>query len=184
MEDEKIVELFLKRSQQALNETKEKYNTYCTVISSNILSDKQDTEECLNDAYLKLWNSVPPEKPKSLKAYLGRIVRNLSLDRLEKNRAQKRGGGRAEAVFEELSGLIGTSNIQISETLAIREAVNDFLRGLDKESRGIFVQRYWYFCSIKEIASQMEITESKVKMRLSRTKEKLRKHLQKEGFDI
>ena len=184
MEDEKIIELFFKRSQEALNEAREKYDTYCRVISTNILSDKQDSEECLNDAYLKLWNSVPPEKPKSLKAYLGRIVRNLSLDRLEKNRAQKRGGGRAEAVFEELSGLIGTSNIQISETLAIREAVNDFLRGLDKESRVIFVQRYWYFCSIKEIASQMEITESKVKMRLSRTKEKLRKHLQKEGFDI
>ena len=184
MDDEKIVELFLKRSQEALNETREKYDTYCRVISTNILSDKQDSEECLNDAYLKLWNSVPPEKPKSLKAYLGCIVRNLSLDRLEKNRAQKRGGGQTEAVFEELAGFIGTSNIQISETLAIREAINSFLKELDKESRIIFVQRYWYFCSIKEIAVQMEITESKVKMRLSRTKEKLRKHLQKEGFDI
>lgn len=183
MEDEKIIELFWMRSEQAISETKAKYTGYCNAVSGNILS-RQDAEECVNDAFMKLWETIPPQRPRSLKAYLSKIVRNLSLDRYEKNTAKKRGGGQSEAVFDEICEFISAGSEQLADELALRDAINAFLAGLDKQTRIIFVQRYWYFCSIRDIARRLSLKESKVKMTLKRTREKLCEHLKKEGFVI
>ncbi len=183
MEDEKIVELFWMRSEKAISETKDTYGSYCAAISGNILS-RQDAEECVNDAYMKLWETIPPQKPRSLKAYLSKIVRNLALDRYEKNRAKKRGGGKTEVVFDEICEFISAGGEQLADELALREAINKFLSGLERQTRIIFVQRYWYFCPVKEIAQRFSLGESNVKMTLKRTREKLCEHLKKEGFEL
>lgn len=183
MDDEKIVELYWIRSEKAIEETKEKYSGYCAAISGNILS-RQDAEECVSDAYLRLWETIPPQRPRSLKAYLAKIVRNLALDRFEKNRAKKRGGGKAESAFDEISEFISSGAEELADSIALREAINRFLGELDRHTRIIFVQRYWYFCPVKEIAQRFSLSESKVKMTLKRTREKLCEHLKKEGFEL
>ena len=183
MDDERIVELYWIRSEQAINETKESYGSYCAMISGNILS-RQDAEECVSDAYLKLWETIPPQRPRSLKAYLSKIVRNLSLDRLEKNRAKKRGGGQSEAVFDEICEFISASGEDLADKMALREAINSFLKGLEKQQRIIFLQRYYYFSSVKQIAAQFDMSQSNVKMTLKRTRDKLSEYLHKEGFEI
>lgn len=184
MQDEKITELFFERSQEAIEETKIKYSSYCMKVATNILKSKQDAEECVNDSYMKLWSSIPPNRPASLKAYLAKIVRNLSLDKLEKQKAKKRGSGTAELVFDEICEFISTGGEQLADEIALREAINSFLASLDRQTRIIFVQRYWYFCSVKEIAVQLNVGESKVKMTLKRTRDKLREQLEKEGLDL
>ena len=184
MEDEKIIELYWVRSEKAISETKNKYGSFCTAVSSNILANKQDAEECVSDAYMKLWENIPPQRPRSLKAYLLKIVRNLALDRYEKSKAAKRGGGQIGLVFDEIAEFLSAGGEQIADELALREAINSFLSGLDKQTRIIFVQRYWYFCPIKEIAQRYSLGESKVKMTLKRTREKLCEHLKKEGFEL
>lgn len=184
MKDEQIIELFWLRSEQALSETKDSYQSYCETICSNILSNKQDVEECVSDAYLKLWDTIPPQKPRSLKAYLAKIVRNLSLDRYRIARAKKRGSGQTELVFDEICEFMTAGGEQIVDELALREAINSFLTGLDKQTRIIFVQRYWYFCPVKEIAQRYSLSQSKVKMTLKRTREQLKEHLEKEGLDL
>ena len=184
MDDEKIVELFLVRSEQAISETKDSYGAYCTKICSNILKSKEDTEECVNDAYMKLWETIPPQRPRSLKAYLSKIIRNLALDRYEKNHAKKRGSGKTEAVFDEIEEFFSIGSDELSDSIAIRDAVNRFLGSIDKQERVLFVQRYWYFCTVKEIAKMHGLGESKVKMTLKRTRDDLRIYLQKEGIGV
>ena len=184
MDDEKIIELFLVRSEQAINETKNSYGGYCTKICSNILTNRQDAEECVNDAYMKLWDTIPPQKPRSLKAYLSKIIRNLALDRYEKNHAKKRGSGKTDAVFEEIEDFLPASGDDIADSLALRDAINRFLIELEKEDRIIFVQRYWYFCQVKDIAMMRGLSVSNVKMTLKRTRDKLREYLQKEEIGI
>ena len=182
MDDEKIVELFLVRSEQAISETKDSYGAYCTKICSNILKSREDTEECVNDAYMKLWETIPPQRPRSLKAYLSKIIRNLALDRYEKNHAKKR--GKADAVFEEIEQFYCSRSDELADSIAIRDAVNRFLGTIDKQQRVLFVQRYWFFCTVKEIAKMNDLGESKVKMTLKRTRDDLRSYLQKEGIGI
>lgn len=183
MDDEKIIELYLVRSEQAITETKDCYDAYCNKICSNILKSKQDTEECVNDAYLKLWETIPPQHPRSLKAYLSKIIRNLALDRYEKNHAKKRGSGKTEIIFEEIEEFFASGSDELSDSIAIKDAVNRFLGHLNEEERILFVQRYWYFCTVKEIAKMHGIGESKVKMTLKRTRDDLRVYLQKEGIE-
>lgn len=184
MDDEKIVELFLVRSEQAISETKDSYGAYCTKICSNILKSREDTEECVNDAYMKLWETIPPQRPRSLKAYLSKIIRNLALDRYEKNHTKKRGSGKADAVFEEIEQFYCSRSDELADSIAIRDAVNHFLGTIDKQQRVLFVQRYWFFCTVKEIAKMNDLGESKVKMTLKRTRDDLRSYLQKEGIGI
>ena len=184
MDDEKIVELFLVRSEQAISETKDSYGAYCTKICSNILKSREDTEECVNDAYMKLWETIPPQRPRSLKAYLSKIIRNLALDRYEKNHAKKRGSGKADAVFEEIEQFYCSRSDELADSIAIRDAVNRFLGTIDKQQRVLFVQRYWFFCTVKEIAKMHGLGESKVKMTLKRTRDDLRIYLQKEGIGV
>lgn len=183
MVDEKIVELFWLRSQDAITQTKNSYEAYCTAICSNILSNRLDTEECLNDAYMKLWETIPPQRPRSLRAYLSKIVRNLALDRYRNINSAKRGGKQAKLVFEEIQEFISANAEQIADEIALRDAINDFLGDLDSETRIIFVQRYWYFLSVKQISDIHGLGQSKVKMTLKRTRDKLKEHLKKEGLD-
>ena len=186
MEDERIVELFWARDESAIQQTAAKYGGYVRTIAKNILRSDEDSEECVNDAFLSVWNAIPPERPRSLQAFLGKITRNIALDRYRANNAEKRGGGNAALAIEELRELTDSSQLENSaiDRIVLKKALEDFLKGLSDEERRIFLKRYWYFMSVKEIASEMSLGESKVKMVLLRCRGALRQKLQKEGFDI
>ncbi len=186
MEDAMIIELYWRRDEDAIAETAAKYGRYCSTIANNILHNAEDTEECVNDTYLHTWNAIPPQRPNFLKAFLGKITRNLSLNLYEKNHAQKRGEGKVEELLDELSFCIPAketveSQIEERELIAL---LNRFLETLPEESRILFVRRYWYGDSIADIAAKYDLGESKVKMNLLRTREKLKVVLEKEGVAI
>ncbi len=186
MDDNKIVEMYLARNENAISETKQKYGRYCHYIAYNILYSDLDSEECVNDTYLAAWNSIPPNKPKSLRAYVGKIVRNIALNRYHLNKAKKRNDG-IEIVLDELNEAIpdtSTDGRSLTDELTLKYALNAFVGSLKQETREIFVRRYWYLSSIKEIASDYGLTESKVKVTLLRTRELLRDYLRKEGIVI
>ena len=186
MEDCKIVELYLERNESAIKETKEKYDKYCSYIANNILNSEPDTEECVNDTYLAAWNSIPPSKPNSLKAYVGKIVRNLALNRYTKGRAKKRNEA-VELVLDELSEVLPDTEgdgRNLTDELTLKYALNLFVGSLKQETREIFIRRYWFLSSVKEIAHTHGISESKVKVTLLRTREQLRDFLRKEGIVI
>lgn len=184
MDDQKIVTLFWNRNEQGLQEVKSKYGNYCRSIAYNILRNMQDAEECESDTYLTAWNVIPPEKPMLLGAFLGRITRNLSLKKLRSNTAVKRGGNEAILSLDELSDCIpvGKSFEETLQAQELADLISAFLYTLSEMERKIFVVRYWYCASIKEIADRFGFTQSKVKMMLLRTRTQLREHLVKEGF--
>ena len=183
MDDREIIKLFWQRDEQAITESDKKYKKLLTYIAKNILSSDEDSEEIVNDTYLRAWNSIPPTSPQSLSAYLGKIARNLSLDRLELKGAEKRGGLSPLLAYEELENLIEDEFTDTPrDQIALKDGINSFLAGLKKDKRIIFVQRYWYLSSIEEIAKNNGLTESNVKVILSRLREKLKKHLEKEGI--
>lgn len=183
MDDSKIVELFLSRNEEAIKQTQEKYSRYCDYIASNILSSKEDAEECVNDTLLRAWNSIPPAKPQNLKSYLGTITRNLALDRYDRNTAKKRSG--VELVFEELSECLPDSTGRdITEELTLKSALNEFLSSIGERKRIIFLQRYWYLSSVKDIAENNGLSENNVKVILLRLRAKLKKFLEKEGINL
>lgn len=183
MDDEKIIEMFFDRSEQAVSETEKKYGKYCYSISYRILNSNEDSEECVNDTWLSAWNAIPPKKPESLRGFLGRICRNISLDRLDFLNAEKRSKSVTEA-FEELELFLSGKEENIPEEIFMRETVNKFLKSLDQKTRIIFMRRYWYFCSVEEIADSMGITENNVRVTLHRTKLKMRSFFEKEGITI
>lgn len=185
MDDEEILELYFARNESAVTETNSKYGNFLRYISFNILRNLEDSEECVNDTYLKVWSAIPPKKPSVLSAFLGKITRNLSLDKLRILSAEKRGKGQIEICLEEISYCVSSfenEEKKVIDSLAIRNALNLFLSSLSKEKRKIFMKRYFYFCSVGEIAKEMEITESKVKMSLMRSREKLKECLESEGI--
>ncbi|MBQ7353428.1 MAG: sigma-70 family RNA polymerase sigma factor [Clostridia bacterium] len=183
MDDKRIVELFLERNEQAILESEKKYKRLITYIAKNILRSDSDSEETVNDTYLRAWDSIPPNKPVNLGAYLGKIARNLSLDKLNKQKAQKRGGDEVTLAFEELEGVIGEEKGEgLIDEIALKNAINSFLSELKSDKRIIFVQRYWYFCSIEEIAKNNGLKENNVKIILLRLRDKLKRYLEKEGF--
>lgn len=186
MEDRQIVALYRARSENAISETAKKYGRYCLKIAMNILHSHEDSEECVNDTYLRAWNVIPPQNPKKLSAFLGRITRNLALDCYASRTAQKRGGGQLPLALEELQECIPASeSTEHAVTEAqLTEALNRFLSALSPQTRQIFVQRYWYFNSIREIASALSLGESKVKMTLLRTRNELKAFLEKEGIEL
>lgn len=186
MKDNDIVNLFLARSEDAILALQEKYQRYGSYIAYNILYNKEDADECVNQAYLKMWNSIPPHKPENLAAYLGKIIRNLALDMFDRQKAQKRGAGQLTLAYEELQDCIATSNQMesIIDEIHLGEILNQFLWELPRETRQIFIRRYWYLSPIKEIATDYHLSESKVKMSLLRTRKKLKDFLEKEGIDI
>lgn len=184
MDDERIVELFWERSEDAIRETKNKYGSYCRSIAFNILANEQDAEECENDTYLKAWEAMPPHRPARLSSFIGRITRNVALNRYNHDRAQKRSPG-TEVVYGELAELVSDSEADDAvETAELGRVIDGFLASLPRETRIVFVQRYWYLCPIKDIAKNRGLTESNVKVILMRTRKKLQKHLEKEGINL
>lgn len=184
MEDRKIVELYFARSDQAVAETERKYGAYCRSIARGILQSEPDAEECVSDAYLAAWNSIPPQEPRSLAAYVGKLTRHKAIDRLRELRSRKRGGDSVTLALEELDECIpGHSSVE-EETLRreLEEALRRFLAGLDRTDRTVFLLRYWYLCPVAEIAERLGYTQGKVKTRLFRTRRKLRDYLEKEAF--
>lgn len=183
MEDKEIVELFLQRSENALSETSAKYKGYCMKIACNILGSSLDAEECINDAFLKVWEIIPPNKPEMLSTFIGKITRNLAINARRRQLTEKRGGGQTEAVFEELSELISDRNIEEEqERRELVGEINSFLRSCPKQKRDIFICRYWYCDSVTDIAAQFGISENNVSVILNRVRKKLRKHLEKTGY--
>ena len=183
MEDSKIIELYFQRSEDAIKQTDKKYGKYCYTIAYNILSDALDSEECVNDTYLKVWETIPPSKPSRLSYFIGKLTRNLSIDRLRNKNAMKR-SAEAEVAFEEVDGMISDSMTDIHDAVFLRNTINSFLAGLSKRDRKIFVQRYWYMCTSVEIAKDLGISDSLVRVRLLRMKEDFKKYLEKEGVEI
>ena len=183
MEDNRIIDLYWARSEEAVAQTARKYGGYCRRIAWNILYNPEDTDECVNDTYLRAWDTIPPQRPKVLQTFLARITRNLSLDRWRRNQAQKRDSG-VFLALEELEACVPGCDGNMSEDIAIRDALNGFLGNLKPEHRKIFLRRYWYLSPVKEIAEDYSISESKVKMILLRTREKLRVHLETEGIGL
>ena len=185
MQDEQIVALFFERSEAAVTQAQIKYKSLCTMIAGRILSDARDAEECVNDAFLRAWNSIPPEKPRSLGAYLGRITRNLAIDRYSYNHAEKRNSDLTEA-FEELEACLPASPDAESTLLQreFREFIDRFLRAQSRTNRIYFIRRYWYGESVREIANDYHVSEEKVKSSLFRTRNRLRHALEKEGIHL
>ena len=183
MEDAKIVQLYWNRDEGAIPATAAKYGAYCGAIARNILESLQDAEECVNDTYLRAWNAMPPHRPQQLAAFLGKITRNLSLNRCRDSAAQKRGGA---AVLAELSDLVSGGETA-EEALDRRElvrAIDAFLSGLPAEKRRLFVGRYWYFDSVSDLAARHGMTENHVSVTLGRLRRRLREHLEKGGFAL
>lgn len=186
MDDRDIIVLYFKRVESAITETAKKYGKYCFSISNNILHNRQDAEESVNDTYLQTWNSIPPTKPNCLLAYLGKIVRNISLNRIKAQQTQKRGSGEYELVYEELEGILSSSQTveDIIDEISLKELINSWLEGLPPEHRMVFVGRYWYFDSISTISSKMDFSVSKTKMLLLRLRNNLKAYLESEGVHL
>lgn len=186
IEDEKIIDLFFNRSEKAIQELDIKYGKVCHKLSYNILNNKQDAEECVNDAYLGAWNSMPPHRPSILSTFLGKIVRNLSFNRYKHNTADKRGGGELPVVLEELSDLVsGKDEVeQAFDQKELTKAIDTFLDSLSPEKRSIFISRYWYTDSISEIAVRYGMNDGAVSMTLNRLRLKLHNYLLERGFEL
>lgn len=185
MEDKTIIDLYWARKEEAIHRTEEKYGAYCRKIAGNILTDRQDREECINDTWLKAWNSMPDERPDILSAFLGAITRNLCLDRYRKNHAGKRGGGEVAYIFDEfMDGAKDREPVTQMEERELTDALNHYLKNLSVEQRVIFVRRYWYMDSIEDIAKRCACSENRIKSILFRQRGKLKEYLRKEGFDV
>ena len=181
MEDSQIIDLYWARLEQAIQETDTKYGGYCRAIAHNILKSMEDSEECVSDTWLRAWNAMPPQRPSVLSAFLGRITRNLSLDRYKAARAEKRGGS-----SDELSECVpaGGSVEQTMDERELGQAIDRFLRTIPEKQCSLFLRRYWYAESISQIAERYSLKENTVKSILFRTREQLRKFLQKEGVAV
>ncbi|MBP3922147.1 MAG: sigma-70 family RNA polymerase sigma factor [Ruminiclostridium sp.] len=182
MDDKKIIGLYFSRDETAISETDKKYGKLCRYIAYHILYNEQDSEECVNDTYLRAWSNMPPKKPDVLSAFLGRITRNIALNRALYDNAKKRGGEFLQISDEALE--IVSGNDDYCENMAIKEAINGFLAKLPLRTRVIFMRRYWYMSSIKEIAEDYGTPEGTVKSILSRTRQEFKNHLLKEGIAL
>ena len=184
MDDRAIIDLYFARADDAISQTDKKYGRYCHKIAYNITEDKQDSEECVNDTYLHAWNAMPPTNPQSLSAFLGRIVRNLSLDRVRKKLAAKRTCERMEEIREELWDCLPAESdtAKIADDLVLAGIINRFLSSLPEQTRNIFLRRYWSFTPIRELSRLYGMSEGKIKMMMLRARESLRAELEKEGF--
>lgn len=186
MNDGQIVQLYWDRDERAIPETAAVYGDYCYTIAYNILSSPQDSEECVNDTWLRTWNAIPPQRPNSLRAFLGKITRNLALHVFRRNHSVKRGGGGLDLVYEELAECVSGPE-RVEQAVDAREltaALNDFLAALPAKKRKMFVRRYWYADSVAEIAARMDLTEGSVSVTLHRLRAALREFLAERGFDV
>ena len=185
MEDQGIVELFFDRSEQAIVETDKKYGGYCYTIAYNILASREDSEESVSDTYFSAWNTIPPRKPTLLQAFLGKITRHISIDRWRKQSAQKRGGKEMILALEELGECLDTRGMEAEITSReLTRVLNGFLASLSETERNVFLCRYWYMDTIETIAKITRFSQSKVTSMLHRTRGKLRKKLEEEGYRV
>ncbi len=186
MEDHEIVQLYLNRNEQAIRETSAKYGAYCTGIAMNILNSREDAEECVNDTYWKAWHVIPPHQPRILSAFLGKIVRNLSLNLWQRMHSAKRGGYEIAVILDELSEVVSGSE-SVEDSVMQKEliaAIDAFLHTLPEEKRRLFIRRYWYSESIGTIAEKCRRSENAVSAELGRIRKKLRNDLTERGYDI
>ena len=184
MDDAAIVTLFWQRDEGAIRETEQKYGSYCRSIARSLLSDEQDAEEILGDAWLRAWNSIPPQRPEKLSTYLGKLTRNLSLSRLRERQAQKRGGGELPLALEELADCVpgpGDPEEEL-EAKELGRALRRFVKALPRRERDIFVSRYFFLAPLEELSRKTGFSESKLKSMLFRTRKKLKKFLREEGY--
>lgn len=181
MEDFKIIDLYWQRDERAISQTAEKYEVYLKSISYNLLHVAEDVQECVNDTYLTAWNSIPPKRPAVLKTWLGRVVRNLSLKKWNHDHALKRYNG-IDVIFEELSECIPSEDTveKTVEGIELANAVNRWITGLKKKDRTLFVARYWYGMSIKELAKRSGIRENNLTQLMYRLRSDLKNFLEKE----
>ncbi len=184
MEDIKILELFHLRDERAIAETDSKYGGRCRHIAFDILRDREDTEECVDDTYLALWNNIPPQCPNCFPAYVYRILRNLSLNRLKRRSAKCRGGGELELALEELSEFVPSSGTpqQSLEAKELARAIDRFLASLSRDDRLIFLARYWLLLPTEAAAIRLGFSGSKLRTSLHRSRKKLYKFLREEGL--
>lgn len=185
MDDSKIIDLFYARSEQAIMELSAKYGNVCNKVAKNILYNILDAEECVNDAYLGAWNTIPPQNPNPLLTYICRIVRNLSIKKYHANTSVKRNSF-YDAALDELEDCIASAESVEAEISAkeLTRLIDSFLDTLDAESRILFVRRYWYSYSVSELAEQFSLKNNTVSVRLLRIREKLRDYLEKEGITV
>ncbi len=182
MEDIKIIELFRKRDESAIAELKQKYDKLCVYVAGNILSVREDVEECVNSAYFDVWSNIPPETPDDLKTYLCRIVKNKAIDRLKYNSAAKR-SHELTVSLDELAECIPAKAEEELSAAQLAETISRFLHEQDEKHRKVFVRRYWYGDSLARIAKLYDMNEKTVATYLFRTRNKLKEYLRKEGYD-
>ncbi len=185
MEDKDIIDMYWARSETAVSETEKKYGRYCHYIARKVLCNDSDAEEIVNDAYMKVWNTIPPQRPTSLKSYVGMIARQLAFNAYESKKAKKR-GGQLESVLDELSECIPDSSgsEDIGDSIALRDALNKFIKSLPRKTGAVFMRRYWYSSSVCEIAEEYRMKENHVNVLLFNTRKKLKTFLEKEGFEL
>lgn len=186
MKDIDIINLYFARSEKAIKETDIKYGAYCNSIAENILHSRNDSEECVNDTYLRVWNSVPPERPQNFRTYIGKITRNLAINRYRSFTAGKRGGSNVDVIFSELEGCIPsalTVEDALEEKILIK-LLDEFLKKQSDTKKNIFLRRYWYCESISRISQDLSLSESKVTSVLYRMRIKLKEYLEKEGISV
>jgi RNA polymerase sigma-70 factor (ECF subfamily) len=186
LDDSEIVNLFWERSERAISALAAKYGGYCLSVAQNILRSREDAEECVNDAYTRAWNAIPPARPEKLQTFLGKITRNLSFDRHEKNNAAKRGSGVMALALQELEECVPDKSTVESalDSKAVTDALNSFLSGLEPFQRVVFMRRYWHAETIEEVSARLGISTSKTKSTLFRMRKKLKIHLLKEGIAL
>lgn len=186
MEDTLIIDLYVNRNEAAIEKTAAKYGNYCFTIANNILADHADTQECVNDTYLKTWEQIPPTIPRFLRAFLGKITRNLALDRYRFKTRDKRGGSEFELLLDELEDCVATRTTadSVLDLNYTKTVINDWLKELPTENRMMFIRRYWYVWSIQEVAKSLQITESKAKSTLFRMRKELKMRLEREGVTL
>ncbi len=184
MTDREIVDLYFARNEAAISETDRKYGRFCRYIAYQILANDSDSEEIVNDTYLKTWNTVPPKKPDPLKGYVGTISNRLALNRYYENTAQKRGGGEVALALDELTECVSGEECDIAEEFALREALDRFLGSLPLKTRRIFIRRYWYLSPAAEVAREYGMSVGAVDVLMHRTRNALREFLEKEGFSL
>ena len=182
MEDDKLIELFFARDENAIMKTAEKYSGYIKSVAKRVLNDDRNVEECENDTYLAVWDNIPPERPKYFKLYLGAICRKISLNRYDTLTAEKRGGGVMASLIDELSDALPDGSGDVADAALLKIALESFLRGIDLKERQIFIKRYWNMQSPKEIAADLGMNENTVRVISHRTRKKLKSHLEKQGF--
>ena len=182
MEDSAIIELFFARDENALSEVTDKYSRLYIKVLKSVLDDGSDIEECQNDLLMTLWRLIPPERPRCLGAFISKLARRIGIDRYRRNTRQKRGGGIAVVLSEGESGIIADQPLCEEDGKEIGEAISRFLRSVDGETRVLFIRRYFYGEAVSELAKRFELSENVISVRLYRAKEKLRRHLEKEGI--